>query len=489
MKSSNQELRCPQDGCNGHLTPWGTCKQCEVDWADYFKEHDTSDTMLIKALQSGWAAHDTSQHTLVLLGYDYGRDYEVPWRGLSNTALCEVRNQLITDGNFPRSLTLDRMRSFMSGHARRSDEELGIPTFESRGDYPGLFLSQDTDTLYWPFAVLPAPLCRIHEKLYYTGTPFAPQHTGAFEEFLSTVRCRSEGDRDALRGWMLGSLLTRVIGVGGASPLLVLSANENSVGKTKTAQVLGALFGGCVDVTWTERLTEDDLTRRLIDPSKRLLLLDNVTPGGNPVFESDLLSKFITATHLNTKRLFYSTGGLTRPNHVLFVATMNVPRLASDLLARAAICELSRHTPRHKNWESVWIERRIDVLQDMMAICVDGWAQGPVEFPTTYRFLNWWNAVSRVLRRPPTMVPEGCTVRSPVDLALDDYLHDQRVQGRVRLSDFVLWCNEARFGVANHVRTQTPSSDRIRFELESYVGHYEVFEEEDDIWVRPRGTN
>jgi len=181
MTNSNKQYRCPQNGCDGQLGKDGTCSLCRTDWADVFKNHDLSDDAMLTALRSGWTAHDTSQHSLLLLSEDFGRDHEMPWRERSERDLSELRNHIAIDGNFTKALTNERVRSFMTGNARRSNEAIGLPEFDSRGDYAGLFLSEN-DQLYWPFAAMPTPHCKIHRGLYYTGQPFEPKHNCPLQE-------------------------------------------------------------------------------------------------------------------------------------------------------------------------------------------------------------------------------------------------------------------------------------------------------------------
>jgi hypothetical protein len=119
---------------------------------------------------------------------------------------------------------------------------------------------------------------------------------------------------------------------------VITSEAGRGVGKTKLAELIAYLAGGHIDVSLGESI--DTLKQRLLSPhaaTKRIAILDNVKSMRLSWAE---LEGLITSPVISGKRLYCGEG--QRPNHMVWLITLNGVSLASDMSQRSIIIKLVR---------------------------------------------------------------------------------------------------------------------------------------------------
>lgn len=358
-----------------------------------------------------------------------------------------------------------------------------IPTVAGVNDYPMLMLHRDTDSLYFPD--ITTDLGRMMGDDLYTGPPLHPRdYGGLFEGWLETFRCASTEDRDVLRGWCLGALMQRLVPPGGF-PGLLIAAHNNGAGKTASAEMLAAVLGRALNVYWPSIVDEEAFMRKVVSNQCRIVLVDNMTPEGDRrIIDASNLASIITRARFVVKRLYASTGSVSSENRNLYVLTANQPSLTPELMSRVVVLSLDKTTAFSSDWIKIWSARRVELLEDMMHLCITKWKEGPTDIvDRQYRFPEWSAAVSRVLRRAPTLRSPRPAVVSSYSWALEymlglQGLTEEPLEAMVRrLRD----CRNGR--VRALVQQQQVTPDLLRDEL-SMGGEWTVFEKEGRPWAR-----
>jgi hypothetical protein len=185
---------------------------------------------------------------------------------------------------------------------------------------------------------------------HYYLHPELPAPGGeAIKAFLSRFHPETDADGDLL----LALLLTLCWGgPAGSRPAFILTGTERDplggkgIGKSKVIHYASQLFGGSVDFSTSEQLS--NIHARLLSPeaaTKRVVLFDNVK---SRRFSWGDLEALITAPTISGRQLY--TGEGRRPNTILWAITLNGVNLSRDLAQRAAIVRLAR--PKYTgNWQ------------------------------------------------------------------------------------------------------------------------------------------
>ena len=137
-------------------------------------------------------------------------------------------------------------------------------------------------------------------------------------------------------------------------------------GKTKLAQYIAYLWGGCVDISPNE--DAGAIKTRLLTAEAlplRVALLDNVK---TTRFSWGELEALITSPVISGRRLYVGNG--TRPNHLTWIITLNGASLSTDMAQRVVEIRLADPT-----YDGTWEERlrafidthRMAIIGDLVA--------------------------------------------------------------------------------------------------------------------------
>ena len=202
------------------------------------------------------------------------------------------------------------------------------------------------------------------EGHYYAcsfSEPGDGKHLASLLDFFSL---ETDVDRDLLAAAIATPLWG---GPAGARPaFMITSTAGRGKGKSQTAQFIGRVFGGCIDISpgedvgviKTRLLTPDALTRRVA-------LLDNVK---TTRFSWGELEKLITLKTISGRRLY--VGEARRPNHLTWIVTLNGASLSTDMAQRVVEVKLGepRYAARWERTVALFIDQhRDEILGDLVA--------------------------------------------------------------------------------------------------------------------------
>jgi len=269
--------------------------------------------------------------------------------------------------------------------------------------------------------------------MYYRGAPIKPKATGALDEFLATVRCADDENRQTLKEWLIGALLPNWYQPGGA-PALLLCATDRRTGKTETAKALGYLLGGYTSVEWGSNSNLDYLRRRIMDDRNRTLIIDNLAPSGQRMGMTHFasLAELITSTNLAVIKMHNSQGEVVKPNYATFIITANTPLLTPELVDRCSVVTLSNRVPRRTHWLEDAKRDAPVILADALAYIMDNWDRdvdtwNSLEFEAN-RFDSWAESVARVTGVVPQAQRGEIALIQPMDWLLDQLWENTSVK-------------------------------------------------------------
>jgi hypothetical protein len=246
--------------------------------------------------------------------------------------------------------------------AKTIDPISGEPrTPVGRGEfYSALRSDRRRDANYESIELLPhfPPM----EKAFYLPCSLPKSGDGALEEFMDRLNPETEEDRSLL----LAMLMT--MGWGGPPgrrPAFVITTlHGTGAGKTRTAQLISDVWGGCIMVAEHEEW--EQVRSRLLDDEalkKRVVLIDNIR---GKMSRSGLESA-ITASVLDGKRMY--VGHFARPNTLTWVMTANTPALSQDLTTRAMVIRIGpkKDSSTFESWAEEFMKhRRSELIADVM---------------------------------------------------------------------------------------------------------------------------
>ena len=245
---------------------------------------------------------------------------------------------------------------------------------------------------------------------YYAGVEL-PKSDGSA---LAELRSHLNGDMATDVDLLVAALLTPGWGgAPGSRPCFVLaSPHGRGSGKTATAELLAACWGGCVGVNPDDR---DDLGRlksRLLDDSalaKRVVLLDNLKNElGNAELEG-----LITCQEISGKRMY--SGNFSRPNTLTCYLTANTPSLSRDLATRSVLINVGaqRHASDFAEWSAGFMrDRRGALISDCLAM-LRGPKRCELEARNLDRWARWQRAILELFENGNELA-EAIAERRPV---------------------------------------------------------------------------
>lgn len=127
-------------------------------------------------------------------------------------------------------------------------------------------------------------------------------------------------------------------------PLIVLDGNRPGVGKTLLAQVIGVILDGRVPSIVPYSANEEEITKTIaahVDQGNQsVVVIDNGrTSNGKPI-QSTMLESMCSSANVSLRRLGH-TELIERPNHYLWILSVNDPRLNADLASRSVLIQLA----------------------------------------------------------------------------------------------------------------------------------------------------
>ncbi len=172
------------------------------------------------------------------------------------------------------------------------------------------------------------PLMR---NVHYALPVLPPADMSTVEALLDFFSPETESDRDLI----LAMFLTTLWGgpAGQRAPFLVTSKDGRGVGKSTLAETAAKLLNQ-IPIQASTRLDSNDLTKRLLSweaMKSRIVLFDNEVGTQQKISNAGMASLFTTG-QISGHKLY--TGEASRPNHLVWIMTLNSVTLDSDFASR-----------------------------------------------------------------------------------------------------------------------------------------------------------
>lgn len=217
---------------------------------------------------------------------------------------------------------------------------------------------------------------------YYACSFPEPGDGKTLEKFLDFFTLESELDRQILLATMATPLWG---GLPGSRPVILITAKTGrGKGKSTLAQLIALPFGGYVDVSAKEDIT--DVKKRFLNAEGlaiRVAMLDNIK---TLRFSWAELESLITADIISGWRNY--CGESQRPNYLTWFITLNGASLSTDLAQRVVEIRLG-NPDYHGGWEervkAFVVDHREDILGDLIAFLRR--PPKPIDQPT--RWATW----------------------------------------------------------------------------------------------------
>jgi hypothetical protein len=244
---------------------------------------------------------------------------------------------------------------------------------------------------------------------------------GALADLRVHLNAETELDRDLL---MAAAITPGWGGEPGCRPAFMLTSRHGrGVGKTETARLFAALWGGPVELN--EREDWPTMAKAIMndkDAGRRCILIDNIKRH----LGSGGLESLITADEVSGHLMF--VGYRKKPNFYVTYMTANTPRLSFDLIDRSVVIEIgpSRHDNDWKAWAVEFLRtRQSEFIRDCLEFLarpprskiprhlLDRWS--PWQKSILARFPNGAELAAHIAnqRKEFQKLPEGRTHQRP----------------------------------------------------------------------------
>lgn len=252
------------------------------------------------------------------------------------------------------------------------------------------------------------------DKSFYLPCELPPATGEALEELMAHMNAKEESDRKL----MLACFLTMAWGgPPGKRPAFIFCADQRGVGKTRTAEMLSDIWGGCLSVGENEDW--DRVRSRLLAKSAldyRCVLIDNI----KSTLNRSGLESAITAQRIDGHKMY--AGQATRVNNLTWIFTSNSPSLSNDLTERSVIINIGskRHADRHEQWWQHFLKhKRAQCIADALAVLERGTV---CEIPEAVRdrWAPWQEAVLQCIEGGDELASSIREARPAVDQDLRD---------------------------------------------------------------------
>lgn len=222
-----------------------------------------------------------------------------------------------------------------------------------------------------------------------------PPKTGVFHlsRCFEGVPFETPMHRNNLLAWLLGGVCLdpRV-----NPPLLVVTGNQQGIGKTSCVQAVGRVLTGGDTSPISQRGGGDEFGKQIsakFVENERIIFLDNiVTPQGRS-FDNPQLSALLTQGFSKKVRVLGHSRSVSSSG-VLFAASLNDAKLSTDLADRSLVVKLFRekNCPMTPYCLDYAVENRDAIYGELLGLAL-GDADGHcLKFPT-FRFRGWLDFV------------------------------------------------------------------------------------------------
>ena len=196
------------------------------------------------------------------------------------------------------------------------------------------------------------------------------------------------------------------------------SPHGRGVGKSKTAELFGEIWGGWITLDETTKDWDTVKQRLLSDEalSKRVIMLDNV----KRKLSGQEIESLIASPMIDGKRMYH--GQFSRPNRLAFYITANSPQASTDIADRCVSVQVGgpRHAAAWAKWAVAFVEsRRAAVIADLMAILA-GPAKCEISPANADRWALWQEAILTRFRRGDELAAEIKRRRPEMDGEADE---------------------------------------------------------------------
>ena len=191
------------------------------------------------------------------------------------------------------------------------------------------------------------PHCPPMKNIHYALPELPEPDMDTLEEFLNFFSPETEYDRDLI----LAMFLTTLWGgpAGQRAPFLVTSKDGRGVGKSTLAETAAKLLNQ-IPIQASTRLDSDALTTRLLSweaMKSRIVLFDNEVGTQQKISNAGMASLFTTG-QISGRKLY--VGEASRPNHLVWIMTLNSVTLDSDFASRCIPIALKKPS-ESVNWQ------------------------------------------------------------------------------------------------------------------------------------------
>ena len=278
--------------------------------------------------------------------------------------LANIESQILYSS--PESMILPSVEILLT-------EPVVIP--QADGTYRATVPGYDPEALtyYWTGSSVPIePIPHVHHLLQcFSGVPFAkPEY------------------RNNLFAWLLGAIcLDPLVDL----PLLVVSGNQQGVGKSSCVQAAGHILAGRIPAPLNFRGSEfwKDISARFID-GDRVLFLDNIVCRRAAGFDHPHLSTLLTQGRSKKIRVL-GHSRMCSANGLLFAASLNDAKLSTDLADRSLPVYLYReqNEPMVPYCREYAIKHRSEIYGELLGLALTQAAAVNVPTAPTFRFRGW----------------------------------------------------------------------------------------------------
>lgn len=191
------------------------------------------------------------------------------------------------------------------------------------------------------------PHCPPLKNIHYALPELPEPDMDILEEFLNFFSPETKYDRDLI----LAMFLTTIWGgtAGQRAPFLVTSKDGRGVGKSTLAETAAKLLNQN-PIQASTRLDSNELTTRLLSweaMKSRIVLFDNEVGTQQKISNAGMASLFTTG-QISGRKLF--VGEASRPNHLVWIMTLNSVTLDSDFASRCIPIALKKPS-ESVNWQ------------------------------------------------------------------------------------------------------------------------------------------
>jgi hypothetical protein len=224
--------------------------------------------------------------------------------------------------------------------------------------------------------------------------PIAPTPVaGALARAFSGIPFETPGHQANFYGWLLSAV---VIDPLMSSPMMIVSGNQQSLGKTELMKAAGFLLRNELPspIAWNTEELPKSITARFIE-GDRYIMMDNVTATRGGAYNSVVLSQLLTQGFSAKLRVLGHSKSVEGAG-LIWGMTVNDAKVSSDLSTRAIAVKLFREVPCPMVpfcTEEI-MKHREQIYAELLGLALSTPAPIPVDADPTFRFRTWLQFVA-----------------------------------------------------------------------------------------------